>query len=71
MILSEKKLKELSYREVNRGDVDDILETAQALWKVARAARRWQRALPGVPSVNAEIEMIEKLDDLKEEPEAA
>lgn len=48
-------------------EIKELGGTALALWKVARAARRWQLALPGEPSVNAEAQMVEALDALKVE----
>lgn len=54
---------------ISRPDMEEFHDTVERLWKVARAARRWTKALQGTPSIEAEAVMVEALDDLKDEPE--
>lgn len=51
---------------ISRADMEEWHETVERLWKVARAARRWTKALQGTPSIEAELEMVKALDELKE-----
>jgi hypothetical protein len=45
----------------------EIADTLDALWKVARAARRWQKAPPGRQSSEREAELVELLKALPPE----
>lgn len=46
-------------------EIKEMSDTLEALWDLARSVRRWQRAFPGKPSVDAEADMIDILDSLK------
>ncbi len=43
---------------------NDMADTIERLWKVYRAARKWTRAMPGGSSVDAESEMVDRLNDV-------
>jgi hypothetical protein len=45
----------------------DLADTVETLWKVARAARRWQKAPPGRESSERESELVELLKALPPE----
>ena len=47
-------------------EIKEMAETIDRLWKVARAARRWQRAYPGADAALAESDMMDALDALNE-----
>lgn len=46
-------------------EIGHLRDSIDSLWKVARAARRWQRASPGRESALAEDELMNYLDELK------
>lgn len=45
-------------------EIQEMADTLEALWKLARSVRRWQKASPGHPSIEAEADMIKHLDAL-------
>jgi len=49
-----------------RVEVDEMLATCEALWTIARAAKKWTKALPGRESVDSECELVKSLEILKE-----
>ena len=69
-MLNEKRIAEL--RVVPDGgaldlDWQDALDTLEKLWKVYRAARRWTKATPGAPSIEAEQAMVDALSAVLED----
>ncbi len=43
---------------------NDMADTIECLWKVYRAARKWTRATAGSASVDAESDMMDRLNDV-------
>lgn len=68
MIVNEEQLKGMATIkiELGRGDIDTLFQTIEALWPVARAARRWVNAPAGLDASNAEHNLVKTLETLKQ-----
>lgn len=65
-MIDEKRIEELrGHPELAGACLNEILDTLAALWPIARAARRWLKASPGLEAVEREAVLNKLLEDLK------
>ncbi len=74
MVINEKQIAEYmklfeskkeSYIKFVYEEIKDVNDTLVALWKVARAAKKWVNAAPGAWAADAEAELVEALNVLE------